>query len=115
MEDTNRCYSNRSSTSVMLLCGTRWITGLMEFPQRLDVRMHAFGAVQHFPTDTGVGDHPVTNDGSGNSERPLSVIRRFADAPLPLQIAFVSRNDVARRAFETGNALRIPTEDVFAR
>lgn len=52
------------------------------------------------------------DDGTSDGKRPLGIVRRLTDLPLPLHVANVSGNDAAGRSLEASDAMRIPTQHV---
>ena len=109
MENADWSDTYGGATAVMPHRNARRVGGLVEFPQGLDARMDTLDASEHFSTDADVRDFPFREDGSSNREGPLRVIRRFTNPPLTLGIGSVSRNDGARRSFETADTVWIPT------
>src|SRR5262245_12414702 len=77
--------------------------------------MNTLAAVEHFSTDADMRDFSLREDRSCNGKGPLRVVRCFTHQPLRFGIGSASRNDDARRSFETSNTIRIPALHAVAR
>ena len=60
-------------------------------------------------------DVPVRHDRSCDGDRPIGIVRGFANSPLAFRIARITRNDCPRRTFEAADAVRIPAAHVSSR
>src|SRR5206468_7862122 len=92
---------NRGAAAIVARRNPRGIGSLMNFPQRLEPRMHALEAAEHFTADAHVRHVLLGDDRSSDGDGPLGVVRGFANPPLAFRIARISRNDRAWSAFET--------------
>jgi hypothetical protein len=109
---SNGRYAHGRTATMTVRCCTTRITKLMKRPQRLHARVKRLPAFQQFSADGCVRYALLAKQGPRYGNSLFRIVRRFADPPLMLSVASITRDNVPGAAMESPDPFRVPAQDI---